>query len=148
MYVIYIKIIFYSQSAKSYRIDKHCHKCREIPSQSRLVHNISVPPKCTVSKSGWIPWNELIISDNEVQTNYRAVVTKYIQLVFRSSIETKIVKPKQTAESNWAYKIYLQNVQCWSHENELLNLKHLYIYGAIYNSIFVTYIIGDLYVYP
>ena len=52
LYFMYIKIIFYSQSAICYRIDKNCLKCREIPSQSRFVHNISVPPKCTVPKSG------------------------------------------------------------------------------------------------
>ena len=111
------KIIFNSHPAKSYRIDKNCPKCRETPSQSRFVHNILVPPKCTVPKSGWIPWNDRFISDSKVQINYRAVVTKYFELVLRGSIETKSVKPRQTADNKIAYENYLlKKVQCLGHE--------------------------------
>jgi hypothetical protein len=39
--------------------------------------------------------------------NYRAVGKMYFELVFRGSIETKSVKPRQTADNNPAYKIYL-----------------------------------------
>jgi hypothetical protein len=127
------KIIFYSHPAKSYRTDKNSPKCREIPSQSHLVHNISVPPKCTVPKSGWIPWNDRFISVNKVQINYRAVVTKYIELVLRGSIETKSIRPRQTADNKIAYKIYLlKKVQCLGHENKLRNLTQIYIYIYIY----------------
>jgi hypothetical protein len=47
------------------------------------------------------------------------VVKKYFELVFRGSIETKSVKPKQTADNNPAYKIYLiKEVKGLCHENE------------------------------
>jgi len=45
------------------------------------------------------------------------VVTKYIELVLRGSIETKSIKPRQTADNKMAYKIYLlKKVQCLGHE--------------------------------
>jgi hypothetical protein len=57
------------------------------------------------------------------------VVTKYFELVFSGSIETRSVKPRQTADNNPAYKIYLHNeVQCLGHVYYLRNLSHIYIY--------------------
>ena len=96
-------------------------------SKRRFVHNILVAPKFTVTKSCWIPWNDRIFSDNEVQLNQRAVVTKYFALGFRGSIEMKSVKPRQTADKYPEYIIYLYNeFQCFFHENELRNLRHIY----------------------
>jgi len=44
-------------------------------------------------------------------------------------METKSVKPRQTAENNPAYKIYLRKeVQCIGHENKPCKLSHEYIY--------------------
>ena len=44
------------------------------------------------------------------------MVTKYFELVFRGSIETKSVKPRQTADSNPANKVYLlKDVQFLCH---------------------------------
>ena len=61
------------------------------------------------------------------------MVTKYFELVFRGSIETKSVNPRQTAETNPAYKIYLIiEVKLLGHENELRNLSHIYIQIYIY----------------
>jgi len=63
------------------------------------------------------------ISGNDVQINYRAVVTKYFGPLFGSSIETKSFKPRKTADNNSAYKIYL--LKCMGHENELPNLTNI-----------------------
>ena len=54
----------------------------------------------------------------------------------------KSVNPRQTAENNPAYKIFLHNeVQCLGHENEIRNLSHIYIYIYIYTLIYIyTYI--------
>ena len=61
------------------------------------------------------------------------MVTKYFELVFSGSIETKRVKPRQRADNNPAYKIYLHNeVQCLGHENYLRNLSRIYMYIYIY----------------
>jgi hypothetical protein len=69
--------------------------------------------------------------DNEAQIHYSAVVTKYIELVFTGSIETKSVKPKQTADNNPAYKLYLlKKDQCLG--QELRNINHIYIFTHFY----------------
>jgi len=52
VFYVHNKIIFYSQSAKTYQIDKIDLKSREIPSQRRFVHYVLVLRKCTVQKSG------------------------------------------------------------------------------------------------
>jgi len=111
-------------------VRQNCLKCQEKPSERSFVHNILVAPKCTVPKSGWIPWNDRIISSNEVQINSRAVVIIYFELVFRCSIETKSVKSRQRADNNPACKMYLlKEVQSLGHEIKL----HTYIY--IYMSV-------------
>jgi len=61
------------------------------------------------------------------------VVTKYFELVFSGSIETKRDKPRQTADNNPAYKIYLHiEFQCLGHVYYLRNLSHIYIYICIF----------------
>ena len=102
VYFSYIKNYFLFSVCE--QIDTNCPKCRETPSQSRFVHNISVPPKCTVPKSGWIPWNDRIKSGKEVQINYRVVVTKYFELVLRGSIETKSVNQGKQQTKKWHIK--------------------------------------------
>jgi hypothetical protein len=69
-------------------------------------------------------------------------MTKYIELVFRGIIETRSVKPRQTANNNPAYKIYLlTEVQCLIHQNELRKLKYIKIYINKFNYKYsVTYI--------
>jgi len=48
-------------------------------------------------------------------------------------METKSVKPRQTADNNPAYKVYLlKEVQCLGHENEPRKLNHVYIYIYIH----------------
>jgi hypothetical protein len=64
-------------------------------------------------------------------------IRKLREIIFwssiRGSIEKNSVKPKQTAENNLAYKIYLlKEVQCLGHENELRNLGQIYIHIYIY----------------
>jgi hypothetical protein len=71
------------------------------------------------------------------------VVTKYFELVFTGSIEMKSVKPKQTADNNSVYKIYLlEKVQCLGHGNVL---THIYICLCVYvYTMSFTIFVGDL----
>ena len=62
-------------------------------------------------------------------------------------METKSFKTRQTADNNPAYKIYLfKEVQCLSHENELRNLSHTYIYIHIHSYIH-THIHAYIHIY-
>ena len=74
------------------------------------------------------------------------MVTKCFELVFRGSIETKSVNPRQTAENNPAYKVYLINeIKCLGHENELRNLSHIYIHTYKYKVYIYIYICINCY---
>ena len=58
------------------------------------------------------------------------MVTKYFELLFCGSMETKRVNPRQIAERNPVYKIYLlKEVQCLVHEKGTI---HIYICMCVY----------------
>ena len=66
------------------------------------------------------------------------MVTKYFELLFSGSIETKRVKPRQTAENNQAYNIYLHiEVQCLGHEIYLRNLSRIHTHTHTYIYIYI-----------